>query len=72
MPMKSLPPFIDLFPVTPAVDRTDDRAAMTIRAMAAGSRVPPYLGFRPSAWFVLSVPARAPARAGAVGALVIA
>jgi hypothetical protein len=49
--MKSLPPFIDLLPVAPAVDRTDDRAAMTIRATAAGSQVPPYLGFRPSAWF---------------------
>ena len=52
MPMKSLPPFIGVLPVAPAVDRTDDHAAMTIRAQAAGSRVPPYPGFRPPAWRV--------------------
>ena len=43
MPMKSLPPFIGVFPVAPAVDRTDDRAATTIRAYSGrkpGSSLP--------------------------------
>jgi len=48
--MNITPPFIGVFPGTPALDQTDECTVIPIRAQAAGSRVSPRLGFRPSAW----------------------
>jgi hypothetical protein len=57
-----------MFPGPPAVDWTDERTVIPIRAKATGSRVSPHLGFRSSAWATAQRWSRdAPAAASARG-----